>query len=94
MNVLQVIILTQRLEIGTTSPKPSILLLNVIDFRVSTENNISVFIGVYMVFENNFFYLASQDSCFDEDPAMYDFLFIHLKTKYNNHRFFEIKFDN
>ena len=93
MNVLQDIILTQRLEIGTASSKPSILLLNVIDFRVSTENNISVYISVYMVIENDFFYLASQDS-FDEDPAMYDFLFIHLKTKYNNHRFFEIKFDN
>ena len=64
------------------------------DFRVSTENNFSVFISVYMVFENISFYLATQDSSFDEDPAMYDFLFIHLKTKYNNLRFFEIKFDN
>ena len=59
---------------GTTSPKLSILLLNVSDFRVSTVNNISVYISVYMVIENDFFYLASQDS-FDEDPAMYDFSF-------------------
>ena len=56
MNVLQVIILSLRLEIGTTSSKPSILLLNVSDFRVSTVNNISVYISVYMVIENDFFY--------------------------------------